>query len=273
MICQEMMSYENTYIQQARGRTSNLESSTQDKTKLWTLFGRDEKAGRELFSLYNAGGLVYPKPKQKKWDPIEAAKSQRVVKSSPQKTKIEYPLVKTRIRPPPKLHPVDMIKRRKPQTLIQKEIDEYYRKPDLPPKKGVDRAQVISNLQTKFDKESGVLPKMTQLPPIKNFRLNKDEEEELRERALAKIPQSKLMFVDKGIPNDYSPPQTKKTKKEIDKELEDMYTAVEQEIMDRQKFLEDIAHLDEPKLKAKVKAEIVERIAELEKIIKMLKEK
>ena len=268
-----MMSYENNYIQRERAKTQNLEPATQDKTKLWTIFGKDEQAGRELFSLYNAGGIAYPKPKQKKWDPLEVAKSQRVVKSSPQKVKIEYPPVKSRIRPPPAVHPVDLIKRRKPQTMIQKEIEEYYCKPDLPPKKGVNRAEAIANLQNRFDKESGVLPKSTQLPPIKNFQLNREEEEEIRERAFAKIPQSKLMFVDKSSIIESPAAKPIQTKKEADKELNHMYAAVEQEIIDRQKYLEDIDHLNEPKLKARIKGEIVDRIGDLEKIIKMLKGK
>lgn len=245
----------------------------QDKTELWRVFGRNEKAGREVFSLYNAGGINYPIPNQKKWNPAEAAKSLRPVKSSPQKTKIYYPPVQTKNRPPPKVHPIDLIKRRKPQTLIQQEIDQYYRKPELPPKKGVNREEAIAALQNKFDKESGALPKKTQLPPIKNFRLDPAQEVEIKERALQKIPQSKLMFVEKGIPEGVIVPETKKTKEEIDKELNEMYDAVEQEIMDRQKFLREIDHLDEPQLKEKIKREIIDRVGELEKIIRMLKGK
>jgi len=51
----------------------------------------------------------------------------------------------------------------------------------------------------------------------------------------------------------------------------DLYDAIQDEILDRQKYLESIAHLEEPKLKERIKHEIVERVGELEKVIKMLK--
>jgi len=59
-------------------------------------------------------------------------------------------------------------------------------------------------------------------------------------------------------------------REEEDRELEDLYQQIEEEINERQEYLETISHLDEPKIKERIKSEIVERISELEKIIKML---
>jgi len=42
------------------------------------------------------------------------------------------------------------------------------------------------------------------------------------------------------------------------------------EIEDRQKYLEEIKHLNDKKLKARIKREIKERVMELEKINKLL---
>lgn len=58
-----------------------------------------------------------------------------------------------------------------------------------------------------------------------------------------------------------------------DRELNKLYRMVEDEILERQEYLEEIAHLSEPALKSKIKMEIVERVHELEKIIKLLNSK
>jgi len=52
-------------------------------------------------------------------------------------------------------------------------------------------------------------------------------------------------------------------------ELNSIFDQVVQEIEERQQFLESVDHLDEPKLKDKIKREIIERIAELQKITEM----
>lgn len=42
-----------------------------------------------------------------------------------------------------------------------------------------------------------------------------------------------------------------------DRELNKLYRMVEDEILERQEYLEEIAHLSEPALKSKIKMEIV----------------
>jgi hypothetical protein len=42
-----------------------------------------------------------------------------------------------------------------------------------------------------------------------------------------------------------------------------LFDAIVREIEERQQFLEEIEQLEEPKLKEKIKAEIIERISEL----------
>ena len=77
-------------------------------------------------------------------------------------------------------------------------------------------------------------------------------------------------FVSLRIPKLSEKKSKTMSVEEQDAELEKLYQQVEEEIEERQRYLESIAHLDEPKLKERIKAEIIERISELEKIIRML---
>ena len=54
-------------------------------------------------------------------------------------------------------------------------------------------------------------------------------------------------------------------------ELNDLFDQIVAEIDERQKYLESIEHLDEPKLKQKIKKEMIERVAELQKITELKK--
>lgn len=122
------------------------------------------------------------------------------------------------------------------------------------------------------------MPKGAELPAISEEVLNRIDydEEELKARALAKISQKKLFLTQKPPRKEQAEQEEleKKSKnmsvEEQDAELEKLYQQVEEEIEERQRYLESIAHLDEPKLKERIKAEIIERISELEKIIRML---
>ena len=54
-------------------------------------------------------------------------------------------------------------------------------------------------------------------------------------------------------------------------ELEDLFQQIVAEIDERQRYLESIEHLDEPKMKQKIKKEMIERVGELQKIAEMRK--
>ena len=53
--------------------------------------------------------------------------------------------------------------------------------------------------------------------------------------------------------------------------MDDIFDQIVGEIEERQKYLESIDHLEEPKLKEKIKREMIERVAELQKITEMKK--
>lgn len=86
-------------------------------------------------------------------------------KKCPQKTMIDYPELPRHSGPT--FHPVDFIPKRKAESVIRKEIDEYKmrRRRDIPANRGVDRTMLVKKLQQRFLQDSGSLP--MQLPGIK----------------------------------------------------------------------------------------------------------
>ncbi len=242
---------------------------------LWKIYGRESEAGKMLFKLFGKGPnsvkVDYPKPKTLK-KPLPYQEPRKLPNMMPvSKTVIEYPEIKSNKKPLPKIHAVDLIPKRKNEVVIQREIEDFYSKPDVPLNKGVNRKQMVEDLQTKFKKQRGALPKAAELP-LYNPADYADEitEEELKQKALQKIPK-KLVTYTYEKPKDPEADKKGLTKNEQQEELENLYEDVVGEIEERQQYLEEIAHLDEPKIKDRVKKEIVDRVAELQKIIKMLR--
>lgn len=54
-------------------------------------------------------------------------------------------------------------------------------------------------------------------------------------------------------------------------ELDELFDQIVAEIDERQHYLESIEHLDEPKMKEKIKREMIERVAELQRITELKK--
>jgi len=242
---------------------------------LWKIYGRESEAGKMLFKLFGKGPnsvkVDYPKPKTLK-KPLPYQEPRKLPNMMPvSKTVIEYPEIKTNKKPLPKIHAVDLIPKRKNEVEIKREIEDFYSKPDVPLNKGVNRKQLVEDLQAKFKKQRGALPKAAELP-LYNPEDFADEitEEELKQKALQKIPKKNLTYTYEK-PKDPESEKKGMTKDEQQEELEKLYEDVVAEIEDRQQYLEEIAHLDEPKIKDRVKKEIVDRVAELQKIIKMLR--
>lgn len=166
---------------------------------LWKIYGRESEAGKMLFKLFGKGPssvkVDYPKPKTMK-KPLPYQEPKKLPNLiPPSKTMIEYPELKSNKKPLPKIHAVDLIPKRKNEVEIKKEIDVYYSKPDVPLNKGVNRKQLVEDLQAKFKKQRGALPKAAELP-LYNPEEFADEinEEELKQRALQKIPKKLLTY-------------------------------------------------------------------------------
>lgn len=58
-------------------------------------------------------------------------------------------------------HAIDFVPKRKNESVIRKEIEQYYKKraTDIPANRGVDRAKLVKILQQKFKQQRGGLPK------------------------------------------------------------------------------------------------------------------
>jgi len=246
---------------------------------LWKIYGRESEAGKMLFKLFGKGPssikIDYPKPKTEKkplpWE--EPRKKGDFIPAS--KTVIDYPELKSNAKPLPRVHAVDLIPKRKNEVEIKREIENFYSKPEVPLNKGVNRKQLVEDLQAKFKKQRGALPKGAELPLYQpenegENALEEITEEELKQRALKKIPK-KLVTYTYEKPKKEEDDKKGMSKNEQQEELEKLYEDVVAEIEERQQYLEEISHLEEPKIKERVKKEIVDRVAELQKIIQMLR--
>ena len=78
-------------------------------------------------------------------------------------------------------------------------MEEYYSKPMMVVKPGGNRKEKIKDLQDKFKKGRGGLPSAIELPVVGRAQYDDDDptEEELKERALMKVPQKHLMLTTK----------------------------------------------------------------------------
>lgn len=204
-------------------------------SRLWNLFGRDTEAGRALCRVYGAPTRVkinYPAVKTKKTPlPCEVKR----VPSASSKTQIEYPPVI--VPKKSKYRPIDFVPHRKLQGAIQADIDQNYR--DVKPvgKRGVNRQEMTSKLQEKFQFSDGILPKSVLKsagPPIRN-----------------------------------PPPRPKgKPKDEIPTDKGALFDRIVSEIEERQAHLTHMESIGQctKALEQRVKFEIAERISDLQKL-------
>ncbi|KAM3129771.1 hypothetical protein pb186bvf_018162 [Paramecium bursaria] len=241
-------------------QASSTHTSESENKEVYKLFGRETALGKELFNLFNANDkpkIDYPKPKQKTKEEKDQEKIKEK-KSCPQKTVVEYPAPQ---QAQTTYHPIDFIQRRKPEAEIRKEIEAYYegRKFYRPNIKGRDRKQLIEELQRIFKYKRGGLPKGAELPEVK-YEVNEDD---AKTSAIRKTHKKNLHFT--GLKQDNQSDVTTLQGDPII-ELEILYTQIIKEIEERQEFLDEIQHLDEPKLKQKIKDEIIERVSELQKV-------
>ena len=101
----------------------------------------------------------------------------------------------------------------------------------------------------------------------KKINLDQSQKEKVKENALKKVQQKDLDFL--GITKNKDDQSTIKKYENEEEELRDLFDQIMLEIDERQQYLEDIKDLNEPKIKDKLKKEIIERVGELQKITKM----
>ena len=98
-----------------------------------------------MYSAKEKPKIYYPPVKTK-----PRAEEPKPEKKCPQKAQIEYPDPKPH-KPSKKYHPIDFVPKRKPAEEIQYELMQEMNKPLVAPgKRGVNRKQLINDLQERF---------------------------------------------------------------------------------------------------------------------------
>lgn len=262
--------------------------------EVWKVFGRETEAGKALWRTYAAGNkkkVNYPSVMTKPWDPREALKI--VEKPCPQQTKIEYPPTFTkqdiaRNKMMSKFHKIDFVQHRKPRDEIMQELRNYYSIVDVPINRAVNRDQMIDDLQDKFRYSKPKKYNNDGSPFIKEVFLAEEEEKKIAYAAEANMrrelnkgyfgaekPGDKPMVQIKKpeiTSNDELIEHNIKQSKDLVNELGDIFDQVVTEIDERQQYMMEVTAIGADDLAEKTRKEIVDRVAELQKITRLMNE-
>jgi hypothetical protein len=207
---------------------------------LWKEFGRESQAGKILFALYKAPNkpkVFYPAVKTKKKPlPIEESRS----KSAKPQPQIEYPdPIKKKTH---KFHPIDFVPHKKNKKDIEMDLETEYRHIKPPPNRGVNREEMKTQLQDKFTKGTGALPKKVMLPSVSDLEI-------------------KPVARTKPAPA-----------KEVTTDLEELFNMIVREIQERTQFLQEMKDMNQitEEVEERIKGEIASRISELQKLREMM---
>ncbi|CAI2377382.1 unnamed protein product [Moneuplotes crassus] len=255
--------------------------------KLWKDVGRDTEAGKLLFNLYPPSSKVsYPTVKKKSKQTLakeeeEKKRGGKKKMACPQKAEVEYPKLPAPKRR--KWHMIDFVPRKKNEKVIKTELDKG--KGVVKPRPGVDRKRMIDDLQDKFQFQ-GMKGAVVGVDP--KIRKKQQLEEMMRQAPVTKSTRSGFIVPDYAAEyyaerygKTLDPSSLKRqapseagysTVDEQYQELEDLFSDVVKEIEERQDYLKEITKLGGSKdIEERTKREIVERIAELQKIRTMQK--
>lgn len=227
--------------------------------RIWKEFGKNTQAGKILYELYGVGfkpeeHINYPKIIPKKAVTKEVIKPiTHRAKTSENISKINYPDINNKPYYPP-IAKVDLIKKRKNQVMIQKEIEQI-KKDSKPPVENnlKNRKLQIEQLQDKFQyEEKTYLPKKARPPKIVL-----DEKDELNINTHI----DKLNQIN-NIKNKYSDNKP-------EDELSKLYDAILLEIDERYKHMEEMKKLGDNSKSTLMMNEIKSRLQELKTIEKL----
>lgn len=228
--------------------------------RIWKEFGKNTQAGKILYELYGVGfkpeeHISYPKIIPKKTVIKEVIKPvTHRTKTSENILKINYPDISNKPNYPP-IAKVDLIKKRKNQVNIQKDIDQI-KKDSKPPIENnlKNRKFQIEQLQDKFQyEEKTYLPKNARPPKIVLDEIDKTN---------INNQINKLNQIN-NIKNKY--PDTNKSEDELSK----LYDAILLEIDERYKHMEEMKKLGDNSKSSSMMNEIKSRLQELKTIEKL----
>jgi len=253
--------------------------------KLWKDVGRDTEAGKLLFKLYPPSNKIdYPSVKKKSQTKLKQEEEQKKRGGKkkmpcPQKAEVEYPAPsKPKGR---KFHMIDFVPRKKNEKIIQYEMAKENK--NIKPKPGVNRKRMIDDLQDRFqfqgmkDAVVGIDPKIRERQQLEELMKNAPVTRKTKQSFM--VPDYAAKYYSEKYGKAFDPHSLDKltpseagysTVDEQNAELEDLFTQVVEEVEERQKHLNDISKLGNNKdIEKRVKDEIVERIADLQKIREM----
>ena len=229
---------------------------------LWKMCGRDTEAGRIMYRFYGSHckpEVKYPPVKTKSAKQIEEEKMAKEEKKKicPQRAKVEYPEAKpTESR---RIAPIKFVPKKKTKQAIEKEMQESKRLPPMKPQPGQNRAEMIDQLQEKYQFSAGILPKGVQTTSIE---FDKKPKQMTKSGATAK-----------GRFTQPPPKPVTTGKKTEMEELDDLFDNIMKEIEERQEHLETVLKAGKnPEIEARIKTEITSRISELQKVAELKKE-
>lgn len=252
---------------------AEMEEMERKLADVWKVYGRDKAIGRDLYQLYgrhHKPEVNAPVPATKPWDYKQAALKEK--KPCPQQAKVEYPKVVTkqdlaRIKDNAKVTKLDAIPKRRPYHEILQELQEVkkMREAYVPRVLGLDRENMINSLQDKFKyAHKGKGPQLTAEEEMKI---------QLAMEAQMRRVSKKNYFGDQGLLKEKTEEiRPVQYQNKVVNDLNNLFDDVVAEIEERQEYLAEIEHLDMEAAKEKVKAEIASRVAELQKINRMLHE-
>ena len=175
---------------------------------------------------------------------------------------------------------IDFVPRKKNEVIIKAEMSKENKA--VKPKPGVDRKRMIDDLQDRFqfqgmkDAVVGIDPKLRKRQQLEELMRKAPV---TKSKRTFKIPDYASKYYEEKYGKALDPKSLEKYEPsesgmtvadQQNAELEDIFDQVVDEIQERQNYLKEISEIGKSKdIEERVKAEIVARIAELQKIREM----
>ena len=233
-----------------------METQKTDMTQVWKSFGMDTAIGKKLYKMYNYNkskpAVHYPEIRTK------VPKKANAPKEANNPTPVRCASLSSINNPNFQRNPkIKDVPRRKPQTVIEKELDAF--EPQSAPSfKGKDRNLLIQNLQNKFKKIIDPISKKALVLPENQIQ---NATGAMKRLLIEKITGKKTVQAN----NNEDKEESKKN------ELSKMFDELMLEIEEKQTLLVELEKKGIKSLYNKTKEDIVERISDLQRITKLLK--
>ena len=251
-----------SFEQKLNDRLLSLNSDNQDKlSNLWKVFGLESEAGKKLFMMYNSKQKMRPNiqyPKITLKPKADSSKENEDANKLPEDI-IECEIKKLNCFNSPNFNrnpKIYSVPKRKAQKVIEENNKVYFKNIDYKLKPGLNRIQMIEDLQKKFK--------------FANIKIGTFKAERSNVMSQKQMPVGKINLMErKYVFGESKQPEVKKQSEK--EELNEMFDEIVIEIDQKQKKLEEAEKNGLFEIVSKLKWEIIERVSDLEKITKLLK--